>query len=318
MTAPVEAEEAPVSLQEFGDPRTVALDIAHAPDTTVTARTAGVVTSQACVAGSTIASGSPIISVDGHPIVALATSMPLWRDLTIGDKGADVEVLQAELARLGYPLHPDGTLGSGSVEALEDLFGKAGDTSSLEGSVPAGRIVWLPMPSTPVASCDTEVSASIGVGDTIATVRGGLTRVSVQQMPADLAPGDRSLTLDAVTVPVGADGGVTDPAALAQLQGVAALLTSSAAVAAKSTSEPAASERVTGELSLTNPLTVAIVPPAAVYSISETTGCVASGGRGYAVTIVGSQLGQTYVHLVEAAVELETVDLSPGRQPSCE
>lgn len=317
LAAPVEAEEAPVSLQEFSDPRTVAIDIAHTPDTTITARTAGVVTAQACTPGSPIESGSPIISVDGHPVIALATSVPLWRDVTIGDRGADVEALQSELARLGYSLTPDGTLGAGSVEALEDLFEKAGDTTSLVGVVPAGRLAWLPAPAAPVASCDTEVSASIGAGDTIAKVRGGLTRVSVQQLPADLAPGERSLTVDRVTVAVDADGVVADPAALVELQNVAALLNSSDADAAKSMPEPATSEKITGQLSLTKPLTIAVVPPAAVYSISEATGCIASGGRGYAVTIVGSQLGQTYVHLVEATAELDTVALSSERQPSC-
>ena len=39
------------------------------------------------------------LSIDGAPLLNLATSVPLWRDLGVGDEGADALALRAELIK---------------------------------------------------------------------------------------------------------------------------------------------------------------------------------------------------------------------------
>lgn len=52
------------------------------------------------------------ISVNDLPLISLATSRPLWRDLVAGDTGLDVRALRAELTRLGYRTTVDGRFGA--------------------------------------------------------------------------------------------------------------------------------------------------------------------------------------------------------------
>ncbi len=58
--------------------------------------------------GTTIERGDPVAWIDGEPVVALYGETPLWRTLADGVEGADVLVLEANLAALGYD--PDATV----------------------------------------------------------------------------------------------------------------------------------------------------------------------------------------------------------------
>jgi hypothetical protein len=67
---------------------------------------------------------------------------------------------------------------------------------------------------------------------------------------------------------------------------------------------------------LAAPITVSVVPPAALYALDGEHGCVTSGDEPLAVRIVGSELGQSFV-VFDAADPPRTVDLSPRRGASC-
>lgn len=60
-------------------------------------------------AGSTVERGKPLFKVDERPVVALYGSLPLYRPLRIGIKGADVQQLEENLAGLGYADSPSMT-----------------------------------------------------------------------------------------------------------------------------------------------------------------------------------------------------------------
>jgi peptidoglycan hydrolase-like protein with peptidoglycan-binding domain len=51
--------------------------------------------------GSTVKRGEPLFKVDQRPVVALSGSLPLYRRLRVGSKGADVRQLERNLADLG-------------------------------------------------------------------------------------------------------------------------------------------------------------------------------------------------------------------------
>src|SRR5262249_10330845 len=52
--------------------------------------------------GSTVKRGGTLFKVDEQPIVALYGSVPLYRSLSVGEKGTDVRQLKQNLSDLGY------------------------------------------------------------------------------------------------------------------------------------------------------------------------------------------------------------------------
>src|ERR1700704_2380964 len=95
-------QDIPISAHAFNDERPVEITVSRSISSPVTSPASGLVTSYDCTVGAEVASGSSFFAVDGAPVLALATDVPLWRDLAIGDTGPDVRSLQVELNRLGY------------------------------------------------------------------------------------------------------------------------------------------------------------------------------------------------------------------------
>lgn len=88
-----------------------------------------IVTERIAKAGTTIASGRPVLSIAGHPVFVLSIPFPLYRDLAPGDSGHDVKALQQELARLGhYHGAIDGDYGPGMAAAVRELYRSSGAT----------------------------------------------------------------------------------------------------------------------------------------------------------------------------------------------
>src|SRR5690606_21907959 len=149
---------------EFGDERLVPVTLSFAPSPALRSPAAGVLTSSACVPGAVAASGESLYAIDGTPVVQLATSSPLWRDLGIGDTGPDVEALQSELARLGHAVVVDGHLGWVDLAAFDATMGAAGAPPSSGGVIAVRAIAWQPAPEVLVARCLTAVGDAVAAG----------------------------------------------------------------------------------------------------------------------------------------------------------
>ena len=65
-----------------------ALGADAAPRAVVTAR-AGTVTSSTCSTGAVLRSGDVLATIDGEAVIALATDVPLWRDLELDEDDAE-------------------------------------------------------------------------------------------------------------------------------------------------------------------------------------------------------------------------------------
>ncbi|MDR1393829.1 MAG: hypothetical protein LBJ62_07680 [Bifidobacteriaceae bacterium] len=52
--------------------------------------------------GSTHKAGEPLLEIEGNPVFLLEGSIPLWRDMSVGLSGVDVDTLRAALTSLGY------------------------------------------------------------------------------------------------------------------------------------------------------------------------------------------------------------------------
>lgn len=308
----------PVSYQPFADTRSVTVDFALSPPVTLTSDAAGRVTSSSCSTGGTVASGSSIMAVNGEPLIALSTSIPLWRDLADGDSGKDVAALQTELSRLGYRTGVDGKVGVSTLAAIAKLLAQGTEPVKPTTIVPAGRFIWLPSETVTAGTCDVVVGETVAPGSAVATTAQQLVSVSVHELPTDLLEGARTMKLDDKTVAIAPDGRVSDAEslkALAETPSYRNYLTRMSQQTAQS-SEAGSPETVNGTLSLARPVEVASVPPSAVYAVKGNFGCVSSGNQKSRVAIVGSQLGQTYVTFTGAA-KPRTVDTSPGGKPTC-
>jgi hypothetical protein len=273
------------SVTEFSDPREVRVTLSVDTLSGVRSPRGGLVTTQSCLPGQEVAAGTSTFSVDGAPVVGLATSVPLWREIAVGESGADVGSLEAELVRLGGGLDIDGTWEWSDALAFDSLLADVGVTTNDEGAVPLAAIAWLPAPVTVIAQCPVGIGTSVAPGTIVAQFA---TRISSARLalPVGAVEGPRALVLSDVVIPVGDDGVIADPAALA-------LIAQSPEFAE---SDPSATPpSISGSWVLTSPVPATVVPPSAVYGLAGDRGCVAQADSATAVTVLASELGRTLV-----------------------
>ena len=263
---------------------------------------AGVLTASSCEPGGVVASGGGAWAVDGQPLVGLATAVPLWRDLAVGAKGADVSGLQVELARLGYAVTVDGTYGASTRTALVKLFSLVGASFPSNGTLPLGWVVWLPSPEVAVASCPVRVGDPVGFGDTLAQAAGGLTALVLANPPGE----GWVVGYQGRTAAADANGVVADAEFLAAVEAgpeyrfYTSMGTGSIPLV----------------VSLTTPRDVLVVPPSSVVVAAPGSGCLVSGGQAVPVDIVASSLGQTMVAVTGGTPPTEVV-LHPDSSVRC-
>lgn len=263
-----------------------------APGAVVTSR-AGVVTASTCAAGGALRSGAEVVRIDGVPVLALASTTPLWRDLSEGDRGDDVRGVQQELARLGSRIAVDGVVGPATVRAVRELLvaqGSARSAAAPDDVIERAAFAWIPAPEVTVTACDAVVGATIGTDGVLATLPAELRGARLEQLPVDAVPGTRQVRVGQATAPVDDRGVVTDQAALDALR----TQPEYAAVLASTDGAPS----VPATWSLVEPLRVLVVPPSALWDVRDGSACVRPvPGAPTLVEVVGSELGQSFVRL---------------------
>lgn len=242
-------------------------------------------------------SGQALIRANDQPVVGLATSIPLFRDLAKGTKGRDVTALQTELGRLGLGAHPTGTYDTRTVNAVKALQKRLG-LPKPSGTLALTDVAWLPTASITPTACNATVGTQLG-SEPLATVAGPLRRVSFDR-PANLAPGERTLRLFGaqIRLPAEADG-TDDPTFLATVSGT------------REFTQQRKDDKVeqTADYRLADPLSAWKVPPAALFGLDQGRACVQVGDEAVPVTIVGSGLGAA---LVQASRSLDEVRIGAG------
>lgn len=302
-TAPKTSEIA-VGEDHFDDARDVQLSVTGTAPVHLFAPSAGKVTAFPCAQRATVSSGGTPLSIDGNPKLALATAVPLWRDLTLETRGDDVRAFQDELARLGFPLKSDGVMGQNTFEAAKTAFAGIGVTLQ-PGVVAVASLVWLPAATVTVSTCEGSVGADVQQGMPLAALTRMSPRVSIVDLPTDLLPGARLVKAGTSQFRVEPDGEIHVP-------DVAAVGLSVAGDSPDADMKP-----IPAQLVLVDPVAVSVVPPGAVYNVRGSGGCVASRGVPYGVHILGSQLGETLVGFVKSPPPTR-VDTPPERTLPCE
>lgn len=297
------ATDTPVVLEDSTDEHSVRVSVKRAADVDLLGQGAGVVTSSSCTVGSIISSGASVHSIDGRPVVLLSLSLPLWRDISLGQSGSDVAALKAELGRLGFETTSGETLKWRDLESVRALLKQAGATSNVD-SVAMADFLWMPSPELTTAACQSLVGQRVEQDAPILSTTGGAI-ASFAEEPTGLLAGTRVLRIDNVDIALADD--LSIPA-----DSVAAILaTSSYATATADIAETAAVE-LAGTIALVDAVPLASLPPSSISLVSDTDGCVRSGSTTYEVRVVTSELGRTVVQFdIEDVPEHVTLE-APG------
>lgn len=316
-------DSAPANEVRTVDEQPATLRVTAAAAQTLTAPMSGTVTSTSCRSGETAASGGGALSVNDDVLVYLATSRPLWRDLGVGDSGADVRSLQEELAALGKGIRPDGRFGTATLRAAIEVAERAGATdASTWSSLPHSRLIWLPASTVQTATCDVDLGDRVTEGDAVATLPRGVSEARVTPLPLNAMSGEREAVVGDLTLRLdgsGAIGAVEDLARLAQSSEYRQHVEGAAAVGPTGSGAPPEDSAGSGMsivYRLTAPISVFSVPAAAVYGADRASACVLSDDHAVAVTIVGSQLGQTFIVPADGR-KLRMVRLDTRNAPAC-
>lgn len=308
LTAAGEVGSAPVLPESYDDERTVRVHLNISSSVDLNFGTEGRVTDTECTAGGTLKSGETLARVDDEPLLGLATSVPLYRDLSSGTRGKDVRALQAELVRLGHTVEEDGVFGTQTYLAVRKLQ-KSLDVSSPDGAVSLEKVIWMPSSEVTVDECTAPPGSDVSPGTTFAEVPGALESARPTSVPDDLVEGERLLTVSGVTGPLDEEGLADDPEFLRELSDTTVVQNARAGE----------DEPVSGTVRLAEDIDVFRVPPGALFDESGGSGCLESQGSVFPVRIIGSSLGSAAV-LPEEDVELpDRVDLAPNRgSTTCE
>lgn len=298
-----EAGSVAVSSEVYDGSRQMSASMVLGPAQVLRGQAGGVVTASSCVPEGVLSSGGVFLQVAGQPLIGLATSVPLWRDLGFGAKGADVSALQTELVRLGYSVRSTGAYDATTVAGVKAFFHAAGGGPT-DGSLPLADVVWLPSPQVTVASCSVGVNDSVSPGGTLAQLAGGLLGVQVANPPGD----GWAATYGNATAPIDSSGLVSDASFLAA---VAAGPEFAAAMV------PGGQNQLTLTVSLATPLNVLVVPSSSVIPSGAGAGCVVSDGQVVLVQIVASSLGKTMVSLTGGQTTPSTVEVRPASSVAC-
>lgn len=242
----------------------------------------GRVTKLECSAGEQWKTGDALFHVDGQPVVGLHTTEPYWRDLEIGAKGSDVKQLQQALTELKYNVSESGTFDRSTSAAvsklLQDHGGKATKTFSLSS------FLWLPNPSQTISACNITVGQTISAETEVAIAGGTLESIAVE-LPTDTEFA-RLVHMGDMSIALPESGAITDGSFL---QAVA-----QSPQFSQWQEDPA--RPVTLTSTYDQAIDVSVIPPAAVIGTSGTDqACVATPAGNRWVTVVGSELGQTFV-----------------------
>lgn len=186
-----------IEKEPFDDTQEVELEVVEGPPGQLLATSSGTLTSSTCVPGRTVRSGTAFASIAERRVVALATSVPAYRDIRVSTTGSDVSALRRELVRLGVAK----SVGSAAGAATEDLIVAARKLAGFDDSadaplvVPRGAFAWVPAGASTISSCDAAVGSVVAAGASLATLSPPVIQARIAGAPERAISGARVLVV---------------------------------------------------------------------------------------------------------------------------
>lgn len=290
LAAPEAITEAPVVLEDSTDEHNVRLTVKRSADVDLLSHRAGVITASSCTVGSAITSGTSVFGIDGRPVVLLSLSMPLWRDIALGDSGSDVAAVKAELNRLGFETTPGEALNWRDLSSVRSLLKQAGNPSTPD-TVAMADFMWMSSPELTTSECLAQVGQRVEQDSPALSIEGGVEASFTDELTG-LLSGARVLRIDDVEVALADD--LTIPA-----DSISAIVNTPTYATARADASDTAPIEITGTVALVSGVPLASLPPSAITVSSGTDGCVRAGSTIYGVRVVTSELGRTVVQFIE-------------------
>ncbi len=312
-----QTETVTVEASTFDDSHMVTVTVPQSTRQSVVSPVTGTVTRLDCAVGGQVASGSACLSVDETPVLMLYMSVPPYRAIAPNATGRDVQAINSELRRLGYGAPDSNTMTWDTVTAYNALAASVGSpqlTQDAGWTLDPSMFAWLPQENVTISSTTLTYGGQAVQGQELfaTSIPPASVTFSRTLSAGALASGDRTVAIGGATYTI-PDGQttITDPAV------VNAVLESSEYAAALSSSDPTAtSVQVSYTWKLAAPLAVTSVPPASLYDVEGSSGCVVADGKPLAVAIVASQLGRTMV-TVDDGDAISSVDVLPTSAKAC-
>lgn len=232
----------------------VAIGVEFADAVSPSTQAGGTITAMGINPGSEVATGTRLMDVDAHGVVAYVADSPLYRDITRGLEGSDVATAQGLLTQLGFDTGPaDGKAGPATEKTIK-AFNLAYGYGKNNTVLTLASLVWVGTVPATVNEVSVHLGDQVGPGTELFTTTAALAAITVAEPPGDGFEGEWALTVNGVTGPYEPGSG---------------RVTESEAVAAMAATLGAVTEGV-GTLQLATPLTVASVPSSAV--VTDATG----------------------------------------------
>ncbi|MPZ95773.1 MAG: efflux RND transporter periplasmic adaptor subunit [Propionibacteriales bacterium] len=153
---------------------------------------------------SKVKRGTELYRLDEQPVLALYGSTPMYRDLKIGDTGADVKQLETNLAKLGYDgFDVDDEFTWYTAQAVEEWQDDIGAVET--GSVKESDVVFIPGAGR-IDNLQVEVGDEVSPGTDVLDITG-----SEQVVSMDVEVADRELVAVGTDVTVRLPGGKEVP-----------------------------------------------------------------------------------------------------------
>jgi len=185
---------AKVTRQTLNDTQTVNGTLGYGDSTTLASRLVGTVTSLP-YASSVFQRGNSVYKVDNTPVVLMYGGVPAYRNLGVGDEGADVKELEQNLKALGYSgFTVDNNYTSDTADAVKEWQEDLGLDET--GRVELGRVVFAPG-AIRVDSVKASLGGQISPGQDVLTYTGTSRVITVQ-----VGIGDQRLAKQGTTVSV--------------------------------------------------------------------------------------------------------------------
>lgn len=151
--------------------------------------------------GIVLVEGDEIVRIDETPAIALTGEIPMYRVLSDGSEGPDVEQLEAALVRLGYDPDGDVTVDeefTGTTEAMVERWQEDIGVDET-GVVAPGDIVFGPLPAQ-VVTVVADIGAVVSATSPLMEITGGdpLAGPDVAQLEASLVALGHLDTADSV------------------------------------------------------------------------------------------------------------------------
>lgn len=281
-----EPSSIPLAKQQYFDEQEISLRVTPGEVLSVRSSRAGKLTVASCDVRVPLVSGKTNFSVDGIPLINLSTTVPLWRDISVGNEGIDVDALRKALTDLGYEMSTSTQLTWSDVSAVNELLKASNGIPHDE--IHVSDFVWIPATESYVQSCTASLAEDIESGAELATYTAAPS-VSMGQIPKNIEPGDRVLDVDGALIKV-TDGNLIGP------EDQANILTSASYVAARAQStSPTDPITLQAKWRLSVPIDAVTVPPSAIRISSANLGCVSAKGSHVPLRVLSSKLGASIV-----------------------